>query len=145
MRGETPCDLERIAPGAGGSLEIRAAAGRVCAARPDVPAGHVEELKGSFMKRLVILSMLVGGFGLPVLADKIEGEAMCAKCSMKEMDKCCTAIKTDSGVVYCEKNDVSKAFHKQICEENKKVTAEGTIAEKDGKKWITLEKIEVAK
>ncbi len=97
------------------------------------------------MKKLVLISMLVGGLGLAAWAEKLEGDAMCTKCSMKESATCGTAIKTATGVVYCEPNDVAKTFHKQICEESKKVVAEGTVTEKDGKKWVTLEKIEVAK
>lgn len=97
------------------------------------------------MKKLAVMAAIIGGFGLSAFADKIEGEATCTKCAMKETEKCSTAIKTDKGVVYCEANDVAKKFHKEICEENKKVVAEGTVTEKDGKKYITLEKIEVAK
>ncbi len=97
------------------------------------------------MKKLAVMAAIIGGFGFAAFAEKIEGEAMCTKCAMKETEKCSTAIKTDKGVVYCEQNDVVKAFHKQICEENKKVVAEGTITEKDGKKVATIEKIEVAK
>ena len=97
------------------------------------------------MKKLVWFGMIIGLLGVSALAEKIEGEATCTKCAMKETATCGTAIKTDKGVVYCETNDVAKAFHKEICEENKKVVAEGTVTEKDGKKWITLEKIEVAK
>ena len=97
------------------------------------------------MKKLVLFGMIVGSLGFSALADKIEGEATCTKCAMKETEKCGTAIKTADGVVYCENNDVCKAFHKQICEGAQKVVAEGTITEKDGKKTIALEKIEVAK
>jgi hypothetical protein len=43
------------------------------------------------------------------------------------------------------KNDVSKKFHDNICQEPKKVTATGTVKEEDGKKVLTVSKIELAK
>jgi len=46
---------------------------------------------------------------------------------------------------YVANNDVAKAFHKNVCQENKKVTATGTVKEVDGKKEFTATKIEVAK
>ena len=97
------------------------------------------------MKKLVLFSVLACSLGFTAFADKIEGEATCTKCAMKESEKCATAIKTDKGTVYCEPNEVAKKFHHEICEASKKVVAEGTITEKDGKKWIALEKIEAAK
>jgi hypothetical protein len=43
-------------------------------------------------------------------------------------------------------NDVSKAFHKNICSgPGEKVTATGTVKEKDGKEMLTLSKIEPVK
>ena len=44
-----------------------------------------------------------------------------------------------------EQNAVAKDFHSVICQDLSKVKAEGVIAEKDGKKVITLTKIEEAK
>ena len=46
--------------------------------------------------------------------------------------------------ILADKNDVAKTFHENICTETKKVKAEGTITEKDGKKTIVLTKIELA-
>ena len=93
------------------------------------------------MKKLTLLSILIAAIAIPAFADKIEGEAVCPKCALKEADKCGLAIKTDKGIVYAEQNAVAKEFHKEICKGPKQVTAEGKITEKDGKKTIVLEKI----
>lgn len=80
----------------------------------------------------------------------IHGEAKCAKCTLKESDKCQTVIeaKNNSGQMvkyYVMNNDVAKKFHEQICENPKKVTAVGTVKRVDGKRELTLTKIEPAK
>ncbi len=103
------------------------------------------------MKKFAILSLLALGLALSAFAEevKLEGEAVCAKCELKEASSCQTAIKvTKDGkteTYLAENNDVAKKFHKNVCHDSAKVTAEGTVAEKDGKKVITLTKIEVAK
>ncbi len=112
------------------------------------------------MKKASMLLSGIAGVALLALAtptfaaDKDEvtlsGEAKCAKCALKETAKCQTVIETegkDGKAVkyYVANNDVGKAFHKTICEENKKVTATGTVKEVDGKKEFTASKIEVAK
>lgn len=77
----------------------------------------------------------------------IKGEAVCTKCELHETAKCGTAIRVKEDgkdvVYYAEKNDVAKNFHKTICQAPAKVTATGSVKEKDGKKWIKLSKIEV--
>lgn len=87
-------------------------------------------------------------------ADKevtLNGEAKCAKCALKETAKCQTVIETegkDGGKpvkYYVANNDVAKAFHKNVCQENHKVTATGTVKEVEGKKEFTATKIEVEK
>jgi len=80
----------------------------------------------------------------------ITGNAVCAKCTLHESDKCQTVIQTTvAGKTvnyYVTANDVSKAFHKNICTgPGEQVTASGTVAEKDGKEMLTLSKIEPVK
>jgi Family of unknown function (DUF6370) len=80
---------------------------------------------------------------------KLEGEATCAKCTLKQADACQTAIIVTGAdgkkeTYLAAKNDVAKAFHKNICTDTKKVKAEGTVTEKDGKKEIELTKIDLA-
>ena len=79
----------------------------------------------------------------------ISGEGKCAKCMLKEADKCQTVIeaKEEGKTVkyYLAKNDVSENFHEDVCKEAKKVKATGTVKEVDGKKELTASKIELAK
>jgi hypothetical protein len=75
----------------------------------------------------------------------IKGEAKCAKCSLHEADKCQTVIQTkeDGKTVtyWVTQNDIAKDFHKEVCQDSKKVKAMGKVVEADGKKKLTLEKI----
>lgn len=104
------------------------------------------------MKKLFILSTLaIAALAPSALAEasKVEGEATCAKCTLKQVDSCQAAITVTGAdgkkeTLLAEKNDVAKAFHKEICQDTKKVKAEGTITDKDGKKTIALTKIEAA-
>jgi type 1 fimbria pilin len=80
----------------------------------------------------------------------IKGEGKCAKCALHETEKCQNVIETKdkSGkkvVYYLAKNDVSDEFHGKICKGPQKVTAKGTVKEVDGKKELTVSKIELAK
>jgi hypothetical protein len=78
----------------------------------------------------------------------ITGEGKCAKCALKESDKCQNVIQTtDNGkttTYYLVKNDVSDKFHKNVCQSSKKVTAKGTVKDVDGKKELTGTDIKVA-
>ena len=80
----------------------------------------------------------------------IKGDCKCAKCDLKETEKCQNVIEVESrkgGKVkyYLVDNDVSKDFHKNVCKETKKVTATGTSKTVDGKREFTATKIEVTK
>ena len=104
------------------------------------------------MKKILaalIATAFVVSLVTPVFAEEvtIKGEALCAKCELHETEKCQTAIRTTVDgkevIYYAVNNDVAKAFHKNICQAPAKVTATGTVEEKDGKKTIKLTKIEV--
>jgi len=106
------------------------------------------------MKKIYTLIALAGLLAIPAFAaDKevtITGEGMCAKCALHETAKCQNVIQTheDGKTVnyYLAQNDVSKNFHHDnLCQKNEKVTATGTLSEKDGKKVLTVSKIEEAK
>jgi hypothetical protein len=105
-------------------------------------------------------SLLIGLAGLltvalaaPTFAAEKEitvtGEGKCAKCSLKETDKCQNAVQVEKDgkttTYYLVQNDVSKAFHDELCKESKKVTATGTVKEVDGKQQFTASKIALAK
>jgi len=77
----------------------------------------------------------------------ITGEGKCAKCSLHESDKCQNVIqaKEDGKTItyYLKQNKISKEFHENLCKETKKVTATGTVEDKEGKMMLTVSKIEV--
>lgn len=73
---------------------------------------------------------------------EIKGEGLCLKCELKKADKCTNAIrvkeKDGKETIYVlEANDVSTAFHKNVCSAVVKVTAKGKV-KKDGDKHILV-------
>ena len=105
------------------------------------------------MKKLTSLIALAGLLAIPAFAaDKevtITGQGTCAKCGLHEADKCQTVIQTkEHGQkvnYYLADNATSKDFHDTICKKPAKVTATGTVSEENGKKILTVSKIEEAK
>lgn len=105
------------------------------------------------MKKLYSLIALAGLLAIPAFAEDkevtITGEGMCAKCALHETAKCQNAIQTQEDgktvTYYLTQNSTSKDFHDNLCKKNEKVTATGTVTEKDGKKMLTVSKIEEAK
>jgi uncharacterized membrane protein len=114
-----------------------------------------------YMRKLLFSSALAAvialSYSLPAFAAsdekaevEIKGQAKCAKCMLKEGDECQTVIETkakDGKTVkyYIADNKVAKEFHENVCTEAKKVTATGTVKEVNGKKELTLSKIELVK
>ena len=99
---------------------------------------------------LVLLALATPAVAANASKEKtITGEAKCAKCMLKETDKCQTVIQVENKKgktvnYYLASNDVSKAFHQNVCREAKKVTATGTVKKMDGKNVFTVSKIELA-
>ena len=88
-------------------------------------------------------------------ADKevtLKGKIMCAKCELKLKDvkKCQTVIQVKEGdkeVTYFFLDKGNKEeYHEEVCGGGKKEgTVIGTVAEKDGKKWITPKEVKYVK
>jgi len=105
------------------------------------------------MKKFSSIVALVGLLAIPAFAAEkevtITGEGQCAKCALHETEKCQNTIQTEENgkkvTYYLTQNDVSKEFHDNICKKSEKVTATGVVSEKDGKKILTVSKIEAAK
>jgi len=102
---------------------------------------------------LMLLAIATPTFAAEKEKDKsktITGEGKCGKCALNETEKCQNVIQVENKngkktTFYLAQNDVSKAFHENICKETKKVTATGTVKKEDGKKVLTVTKIELAK
>ena len=102
---------------------------------------------------LLLLALATPTFAAEKSKDKskertITGEAKCAKCMLKETDKCQTVIQVEnkkgkSVTYYLTDNDTAKAFHANVCKETKKATATGTNKKVDGKNEFTASKIEL--
>jgi hypothetical protein len=105
------------------------------------------------MKKISSLIALAGLLAIPALAAykevTITGEGKCAKCALHETDHCQSVIQTkEQGktvTYYLADNATSKDFHDNICKHSEKVTATGTVSEENGKKILTVSKIEEAK
>ena len=86
-------------------------------------------------------------------ADKevtLKGTILCAKCALKEAKQCQTAIKVKEGgkevVYYFLDKGNKESYHEEVCGGGQKEgTVTGTVAEKNGKKWITPKKVEYTK
>jgi hypothetical protein len=83
-------------------------------------------------------------------ARTVTGEAKCAKCALKEAEKCQTVIQVENKKgktvnYYLTDNEVSKAFHKTVCEGPSKVTATGTLKKVHGKNEFTVSRIDPVK
>jgi hypothetical protein len=108
------------------------------------------------MKALLSVSLIAAAMILvaPVWAEEaaivaIEGEMQCAKCSLQlaGVEKCqdvvvAAAEDGEQTIYWVVKNDAAKqAGH--TCEGKKSVRVTGTLAEEDGKSWITAESVEL--
>jgi hypothetical protein len=103
---------------------------------------------------LLAVSVLFSGLTLAWAAEEktITGDAVCAKCALKETKACQNTItvKEDGKKVtyYLAQNKVSKKAHGalKICtastDEPVKVKATGTVKEEEGKKVLEASKIE---
>jgi hypothetical protein len=79
----------------------------------------------------------------------LTGKVQCAMCILKKADaKGCQDVLVvsgkDQGEYYIAKNEVSEKFPHVGCKGDKSATVTGTVAEKDGKRWLTATKMEVA-
>jgi hypothetical protein len=105
---------------------------------------------------LLAVTVVFSGLTLAFAAEEvtITGDAVCAKCALKEQPKCQNTITTEEGgkkvTYYLTQNAVSKKAHGalKICPATKdapvKVKAVGTVKEENGKKILTASKIEAA-
>jgi hypothetical protein len=80
----------------------------------------------------------------------ITGNMVCGKCTLHETASCQNVIQVEQDgktvKYYLTKNDTSDAMHDDVCHgDSKKVTATGTVEEKDGKEMLTVTKLEAAK
>jgi Family of unknown function (DUF6370) len=73
--------------------------------------------------------------------ETLKGEVCCAKCKLGIADECATVVKVGDKVYYFDAA-AEKKYHKQICTAAKEGTVTGKVEEKDGKKIVTVSKVE---
>jgi hypothetical protein len=107
------------------------------------------------MKTILIVAILsVAGLfashnahGALAFSQVIHGEALCARCQLKESGKCQIVIRTvESGtkvLCYATPNRVATEFQPEARKGTVKTWASGTVRERDGKNQITLKLIDV--
>ena len=75
----------------------------------------------------------------------LTGTITCAKCDLGLETKCATVIKVKDGdkdVVYYFDSKADKTNHGTICKTPKEGSVTGKVSEKDGKKVVTVSKVE---
>ncbi len=112
--------------------------GNVCSSPTDAMAvGVVAEENGKMIMIPVKAAKTV----------KLSGTGVCAKCELGETSSCQNAIQvTKDGkkiTYYMVANEISKAFHKNVCSGPAKTLAIGAVEEKDGKMHLTAAKLSV--
>jgi len=99
----------------------------------------------------VVLTLAVGVKADDKKEVTLKGKMVCGKCTLKETDACSNVLQVkekDKTVNYYVKDKGNKeTYHKGSCkpDSSQDVEVTGTVAEKDGKKWITASKVEVKK
>jgi hypothetical protein len=96
----------------------------------------------------VALALVLGGMAIADDAKPVtlEGKITCAKCTLGATDvKECQNVLvvekgSETGHFWLVKNNVSEEFG-HACKGDKPAVVTGTVAEKDGKKWITATKM----
>ena len=106
------------------------------------------------LRTILSLAFAASLVGLATIAradDKevtLKGDITCAKCDLKLADKCATVIKVKEGgkdVVYYFDEAGHKKYHSKVCTESKEGSVTGKVSEKDGKKIITVSKVDYKK
>jgi hypothetical protein len=104
---------------------------------------------------LLIISLAIALVGSVLAGEEtktitLEGKVVCALCTLKKegMKECQNVLQVEPGeeggepaFYYIAKNDVGDELG-TVCKGPKHAKITGTVAEKEGKKWITASKIE---
>jgi len=75
----------------------------------------------------------------------VSGKVVCGKCVAKKADGCQNMLVAADGTEYwLAKTEAADKFG-HVCKGEKQAKATGTVAEKDGKKWLTASAMEELK
>jgi hypothetical protein len=119
---------------------------------PGVESHSSHEGESTMKFALSLLFVFVMAVGFVGADDKstgkevtLTGKITCGKCDLNKESKCTTVIvvkESGKDVVYYFDAKGHKDNHNKICNEGKEGKVTGTVSEKDGKKVITVKKVE---
>jgi hypothetical protein len=98
-----------------------------------------------FVLAFAVAALVATAQARPDKEKTLTGTITCAKCDLGKESKCATVVvvKEDGkDVVYYFDAKGDKANHGTICKSPKEGSVTGTVAEKDGKKWVTVSKVD---
>src|SRR5205085_72813 len=112
--------------------------------------GTMRTLCSRLLALLAVGILVVGLQAADTKEVTLKGTILCAKCALKEAKKCQTAIQVKEAgkevTYYFEDKGAQENYHESVCGGDRKAgTVVGTVAEKDGKKWVKPSKVEYAK
>jgi hypothetical protein len=97
---------------------------------------------------VLVTFALVGALAAADAPVALDGKIVCAKCGLKKADaKACQNVLVVKGAdgmdveYYMAKSEAADAFG-MVCSKEVAAKVTGTVAEKDGRKWITASKVE---
>lgn len=102
------------------------------------------------MRYAITAICLLACLGFAAASDEVtlDGKVTCAKCELGKEKNCATVVvvkEKDKEVMYYFDKDSEKKFHKDYCQGSAEAKVTGKVTEKDGKKWLAVEKIEAKK
>jgi hypothetical protein len=98
-----------------------------------------------FALAVALVALVATAQARPDKEKTLTGTITCAKCDLGLESKCATVIKVKEGdkdVVYYFDTKGDKANHGKICKTPTEGSVTGTVSEKDGKKVVTVSKVE---
>ena len=102
------------------------------------------------MRVVMTFVCLFACVGFLAAADDVtlDGKVCCAKCELGKEKACQTVVvvkEKDKEVMYYFDKASEKKFHKDYCQGSTEAKVTAKMTEKDGKKWLTVEKIDAKK
>jgi Family of unknown function (DUF6370) len=100
---------------------------------------------------VALISPLLVGYSAAQQKDKevtLKGKVTCAKCDLGVEKNCTTVIvvkEKDKDVVYYFDTKANKDYHAEICSDSKEGEVTGVVSDKDGKKTVTVSKVNYKK
>ena len=101
----------------------------------------------TLLKLALVAAVVLGLAASAPAADEttVTGKVVCGKCSAKKSESCQNMIVTADGQEYWLAKSAAADKFGHVCKGEKNAKATGTVAEQDGKKWLTASALEELK